>query len=920
MALKFTRTGTTAGGGGGGTYDHNLLINRGLPDQHTIESITGLRQALDRKYEKPLSGIPKSDLAFPVATMIDLDSLRRTDIADLQRQITSVTEEVQEARGGLNRLKEYIDTKVSRSEWSGGGGSGGGHVDSQIGYPLYQEIRPEDGQTLITLNKEYRMGTRQLEVYLNGIRMVQNDDYTEVDPTHIQFNYPLESDDLVVCQVRAVINSGLHEEYYATEGQVRFRLQNPYGIHQNILQVYRNGVLQRKGRDYLEIDNMTVDFVKPMKDSEFVTFIQPGATDPLAGTVMQSEIGRVKVNLGYTTMMLHDAINTTETDYMDMYVDTFITDNNIDKAKSFEYDYVNKSIQVRDIRKLFVDHEDFMGGTVVNTDIDTYPGRILLANMPGGGEDNNFQPYTVFMSGLTIVDALIVRNQFRDVFRCYAHQIGGDHELVVEVTPFGGTTIPLTVETVTGIINDLSGAHDSQGRLHLVYTAEGNGRSKIVYAIINRDATVSSLQVVSDENYDAKTPDIDIGPDDTAHIVFASKRIDANYFNVDYVTIDKDLVKSGFKNVTTYGAYDAENPRIAVGADGKARIVYDSIEYDGVTKNIRFVVINQSFQEFEAYITTSTTFDNIMADIDVDANNTSKIVWRSRRLNANFGIDSCSVSDINTISGVKMVVSGILCSRPRIGVDYEGIAHVVFSSNYVRSDTENICYTMIYADNSVAQFISMADTYGVQMTNPKIHVYGDEVRVAFLGDTNGCESIKRIVNYTGSGSFDIIFDSLAPDTQWLSIEAQTVIPDASTAATVEYRISNDNVGWTEWKPIADLSPSEVKGRYLNLRANLTSLNSTYSPEIESFDILYRPSFIEIQSVPKASNKDVDSVIPIGRYEGDVVFYVSRDGGNTFHETIVNTAADLTGSPSGRSVVIRARIADGSRLDAWGALW
>lgn len=921
MALKFVQVGLTGGGaGGGGTYDHNLLVNRGLPDQHTIESITGLRQALDRKYEKPFSGIPKSDLAFPVATMTDLDSLRRTDLADLRNQINAVTEEVQEARGGLNRLKEYIDTKVSRSEWSGGGGSGGGHVDSQIGYPLYQEIKPQEGQTLIALNKEYRMGTRQLEVYLNGIRMVQNDDYVEVDPTHIEFQYPLESDDLVVCQVRAVINSGLHEEYYATAGQTRFRLQSPYGIHQNILQVYRNGVLQRKGRDYLEIDNITVDFVVPLEEQDFITFIQPGATDPLAGTVMQSEIGRVKVNLGYTTMMLHDAVGTPETDYMDMYIDTFITDNNIDKTKSFAYDYVNKSIQVCDINRSLTAYEDFAGGTVVNTDIETFPGRIVLRNMPGGGDRNSFQTHQVFASGTIITDTLIVRNQFRDVFRCHVRQNGMDHELVVGVTPFGGIEATISVETISGIIQDLNGVFDSQGRLHLAYTAEANGRSKIAYVIINRDATVSTLQVASDENYDAKTPDIDIGPDDKIHVVFVSKRVHTSYFNVDYVIIDKDLNRSAYKNITTYSAYGAENPRIAVGSDGKARIVYESIEYDGQTKNIKFVVVNNLFQEFEAYITTSTSFDNIMPDIDIDANNTSKIVWRSRRLDANFGLDYCSVSQGNIISSVKMVASGLICSRPRIQTDYEGISHVVFSANYIRSDTDNICYSMVYADDSVDQFISIAEAYGVQMTNPKIHVYGDEIRVAFLGDVTGYEQVKSLSNYTGLGVFDMVFDSITPDTQWLSIQAQVVLPNANTSAVVEYRISNDGIGWTDWQNIAALAPEKVSGRYLHLRASLTSTDSASTPEIESFDVVYRPSFIEVQSVPKASNKDVDSIIPIGRYEGDVIFYVSRDGGTTFQETFVNTAADLTGSPAGRDVVIKARIADGSKLDAWGALW
>ena len=33
--------------GGGGTNDHNALLNRNKPNQHSIDSITGLREALN---------------------------------------------------------------------------------------------------------------------------------------------------------------------------------------------------------------------------------------------------------------------------------------------------------------------------------------------------------------------------------------------------------------------------------------------------------------------------------------------------------------------------------------------------------------------------------------------------------------------------------------------------------------------------------------------------------------------------------------------------------------------------------------------------------------------------------------------------------------------------------------------------------
>lgn len=54
----------------GGTNDHNLLINRDKTGQHPISAIDGLESALNAKYVKPASGIPKTDFASDVQTSL----------------------------------------------------------------------------------------------------------------------------------------------------------------------------------------------------------------------------------------------------------------------------------------------------------------------------------------------------------------------------------------------------------------------------------------------------------------------------------------------------------------------------------------------------------------------------------------------------------------------------------------------------------------------------------------------------------------------------------------------------------------------------------------------------------------------------------------------------------------------------------
>lgn len=927
MALKFVQTGGTgSGGAGGGTYDHNLLVNRGLPDQHTIESITGLRTALDRKYEKPFTGIPKTDLGFAVATLTDIDFLRKTDIADLNSQLASIILEITDARGGLDTLRKYIDTKVSYSEWSGGGGSGGGggSVGSQVGYPINEKVVATEGQTLFTLPKKYRVGTGQLEVYYDGLKMVIDDDYREVDDLTVEFLFPLEEGHMVLFQVRAVINSGLHEEYTATAGQTIFRLNSPYGINQNILQVFRNGNLLRKGRDYREIDDLTIEMTKPMIDGDYMTFHQAGATDPIAGTVLESELGRLKINLGYTTMLLHDSTRTENTDYVDMFVDTFITDKNIDKDRSFEYLFGNNAISVRPIDRGLGKYSDFLTGTTVDTDIETFPDVIVLENLPGGADRHTFGAISkATPDGKTISDIFVIENQYRHRFTFYAYDSGGGtYTIGCEILKHGEATPKKHEFNATmGIFGGFHADIDSKGRVHVVYHEVGDSSNKdtVWYDLFDENGIVDKgwLQV-SDKNYDAINPHIDVDRHDVAHIVFQSKRVNASFFNVDYVTVTDQMATSP-KDLTIYGSFDALNPRIAVGTDDRARVVFESIEYDGTMKNLKLIILQNAIKMYEEFITTSTSFDNVTPDIDIASDNSLRVVWRSRRLNATYGIDFCRISTDNLVSSVKSLATGFACSRPRIAMDEFNIAHVVFNAGYTRSDTQNICYVMAYDAANASQIFDIASAVGTEYRSPNISIYGPKVSVGFISDVDSFRVEKSLTNYASAGSFEMIFDTQAEDSDWLDMHTTTVTP-AGSSIEINYRLSNDKVGWSQWKPISQIGPDTTLGRYIHIRVTMTSSNADSTPELTSITVTYLPTFIEILSVKKPSAKEVDSIIPIAQFTGDVTFAVSRDGGTSFIPAVKDRVTDMIGSPAGRDIVVKAHIPYGATLDAWGAIW
>lgn len=102
---------TLRGAGGGGTFDHSLLINRELPDQHPIEAITGLSEALESASEGLSNEITRATQAE----------------ANLQSQITSVDNSLQQTIGDLNNeifiarrneadLQSNIEAETTRAE------------------------------------------------------------------------------------------------------------------------------------------------------------------------------------------------------------------------------------------------------------------------------------------------------------------------------------------------------------------------------------------------------------------------------------------------------------------------------------------------------------------------------------------------------------------------------------------------------------------------------------------------------------------------------------------------------------------------------------------------------------------------------------------------------------------------------------
>lgn len=261
MALRIIRKGNS-----GTSNDHNLLINKGIPDQHPIESISLLREELDRKYEIPDGGIPRKDLGFEVVTKEELQG----EIFDLEVKIQNVNSDIIILGDRTTAVEDWINNIYPTL---GGNGTSTDSTNFKGYIELYEEFIAQDKDKLFVLSKNYVPENNSLHVYLNGRLMRINDDYIEVDEYKIEFLYELDFGDYVcfISSGRTNINSPIHEEFeYA--GDSTFVLKYRYNKGDNSLSVFHEGVRLLNKRDYDEVDEYTILIKKPLTINDSVVF------------------------------------------------------------------------------------------------------------------------------------------------------------------------------------------------------------------------------------------------------------------------------------------------------------------------------------------------------------------------------------------------------------------------------------------------------------------------------------------------------------------------------------------------------------------------------------------------------------------------------------------------------------------------
>lgn len=252
MSLKLNRKGTISY-----INNHPALMGRELVNQHPIQAIEGLIEALDEKYVMPEGGIPKDDIGFDVSTLYDLDVVK----GYLQVQIDASKTNILINKNNITAIQDFLDSIFG---------------DGENGDPSLQEIKfayrdgfreefiGEVGDEVITLSNKYLTNGQHLKVYRDGELLLVDVDYTESSDTTITFTSPLEIPVFIscICDSTSTVLSPVHEELIIVNEQTTLKLKNTYRVGDHSLSVFVNGLRLEKGVQYEEVDMETIELLQ----------------------------------------------------------------------------------------------------------------------------------------------------------------------------------------------------------------------------------------------------------------------------------------------------------------------------------------------------------------------------------------------------------------------------------------------------------------------------------------------------------------------------------------------------------------------------------------------------------------------------------------------------------------------------------
>jgi hypothetical protein len=323
----------------------------------------------------------------------------------------------------------------------------------------------------------------------------------------------------------------------------------------------------------------------------------------------------------------------------------------------------------------------------------------------------------------------------------------------------------------------------SDGVVRAVWRSDGVPTSIVQYRTVAADGTPGVLIDLSDAAQNADDPRVAVGSDGVAHVVWT--RSDGTSRRVQYRTVAADGTPSAVLDLSASGE-NADSPRIAVGGDGVARVVWnrsngsnDIVQYRSVAADgTPGVVVDLS----------DTGQSAGQQQIVTGSDGVARVVWY-RFDGSNWRVQYRSVAADGTPGAViDLSASGQPASEPQVGVGSDGVARVVWrrydgSHNIVQ-------YRSMAADGTPGVVVDLSNA-GEDAQVPQVAVAADgSARVVWWRSDGGPHRVVQHRSVAADGTAGALVDLSGPGQD--AYEQQVAVGSDGVARAVWQRYDGSN--------------------------------------------------------------------------------------------------------------------------------
>ncbi|WJJ55292.1 hypothetical protein QB910_000048 [Dabrowskivirus KKP3916] len=664
-----------------------------------------------------------------------------------------------------------------------------------------------------------------------------------------------------------------------------------------------------------------------------------GDTGGLSGVVdpgTRNLINNLQANLLKTNFKVSALQNASKYSMVNTVIDDYNDTTGIDASDSsgWSWDNVNKQIGVQAGVKTYSNASDWDSMTqsqvqVINDMVQLSNSRVGSFSTIVNGIPNETHMYIIVHSYNVAVD----NNGIAHVVTASKRYNACYNIDYFTISPNGTVSSIIAVTTYTSSGADSynpSIVIDLNGTAHIVCHSRGytTNAYNILYATVSPSGVVTSLWITKNLSYSSTYPSIAVDSNGTCHIVFQSTN--PSYYNIAYVTVSQSGTVSTVSWLTN-ATYTSAYPSIAIDSNGGKHVVFHSLVYNSGYTNIAYIYIDSNGNASNiVWLTTSTSFSSIYADIKVDSAGIAHVVFQSEGYSSSYqNIAYLTVSYNNgnpTISNVTWITQSASANSyyPHIAVDSNGTSYITFHSNIYFYNYNNTAYVTVSNSGSVSSINWLTNSTSTTYYYPVISLNSGYCYILYISSLS--PSIYASVAswlYQSSGSITGIVDA-GKEVAWNQIVPNVTLP-TGTAISLSYQISNDGSTWSNSTTvISGQNLSGAYARYLQFTVTLSTTNTSVTPTLNSLQVTWENGQAIIVSTPDTAPSPPSQIIVSAEYNngssGSVSVDISIDGGQTWTTGIpFDTLTDIE-SNSGTSVVSRVTLTNDATISSIGYSW